>query len=115
MTNEDFQSRMDFILQQQAELTSKVDALVEIQARSETRLGRVEESFVLLVQMAKITDDRLDTLADQVRVLTDKVNTLTDNVEALAEAQRHTDERLNALIGVVERYISNGRNGGSQG
>ena len=114
MTNGDFQAKMGFILEQQAQLTSKVDALVGIQAHSETRLSRVEESFVLLVQMAKITDERLDTLTDKVSVLTDKVSVLTDNVEALAEAQRHTDERLNALITVVDRYISDGRNGGLQ-
>lgn len=115
MANDDIQAKMEFILEQQAQLASKVDALVEIQAHSETRLSRVEESFVLLVQMTKITDERLDTLTDKVNVLTDKVNALTDNVEALAEAQRHTDERLNTLINVVEHYISDGRNGSTKG
>jgi hypothetical protein len=30
----------------------------------------------------------------------------TRSIEALTAAQRHTDERLNVLIGVVERHIT---------
>jgi methyl-accepting chemotaxis protein len=30
-------------------------------------------------------------------------------MDELAESQRHTDERLNALIAIVERYFSDGR------
>ena len=32
-----------------------------------------------------------------------------EQFRALAESQRHTDERLSALINVVDRYFSNGR------
>jgi hypothetical protein len=120
MTDEELQRKIEFIIEQQAQftgdmqllkesqvrLTAKVDTLTEIQANSETRLGRVEDSFVLLVQMAKLTDERLD-------ILTNKTDTLSEKMEALAEAQRHTDERLNTFIEILERYISEGRNGKS--
>lgn len=121
MTDEELQRKIEFIIEQhaqfssgmrllnesQARLTAKVDTLAEIQANSETRLSRVEESFVLLVQMAKITDERLD-------ILTDRADDLAEKMGDLAEAQKHTDERLNAFIEVLERYISEGRNGQSQ-
>ena len=115
MTNEEIQERIEFLIEQQSQLTArvdrfaaKVDTLVEIQANSETRLSRVEESFVLLVQMARITDERLD-------VLTDRVSDLTEKMSALAEAEKNSDERLNTLIGVVERHISEEHNGKSGG
>jgi chaperonin cofactor prefoldin len=107
MTNEELEKRVEFIIEHQAQLTAKVEELAAIQSQSEIRLSRVEESFVLLVQMAKITDSRLDTL-------TQNVDTLTEKVIALTDAQKNTDERLNTLIGVVERYISEGRNGKSE-
>jgi vacuolar-type H+-ATPase subunit I/STV1 len=108
MTNEELEKRVEFIIEHQAQLTAKVEELASIQSQSEIRLRRVEESFVLLVQLAKIMDSRLDTLTQNVDALTEKVTALTD-------AQKNTDERLNTLIGVVERYISEGRNGKSQG
>jgi predicted nuclease with TOPRIM domain len=122
MTNEEIQERIEFLIEQQSQLTAsvdrfaaKVDTLVEIQANSETRLSRVEESFVLLVQMARITDERLDVLTDRVSDLTDRVSDLTEKMGALAEAEKNSDERLNTLIGVVERHISEEHNGKSRG
>jgi hypothetical protein len=32
-----------------------------------------------------------------------------DQLKRLAEAEVRTDARLNTLIGVIERYLSNGR------
>jgi hypothetical protein len=34
---------------------------------------------------------------------------LTQKMTELAEAQKRTDERLNIVIGIVERYFSDGR------
>ena len=128
MTNEEMQQRIEFIIEQQAQfttdiqllkeaqtrLTAKVDTLAEIQANSETRLGRVEESFVLLVQLAKLTDDRLDTLTQSMAILTQAQARTDTKLAELAEAETHTEERLNTLINVVERYISKGSNGNSE-
>lgn len=129
MTNEDFEKRMEFIIEQQAifaadmnllkesqtqltdrvdRLSVKIDALADMQAQSEIRLSRVEESFVLLVQVARITDERLDTLSQKMEILTEAQARTDNRMAELAEAQIHTEERLNALINVVDRYISRG-------
>lgn len=135
MSNERIEKRIEFIIDQQAQFTtdmnllkesqaqftervdrlaSQVEALAAIQAQAEVRLGRVEESFILLVQMARITDERLDNFGEKMAMLTE-AQTRTDNKLAdLAEAQTHTDERLNTLIDVVERYISKGSDGNSR-
>jgi hypothetical protein len=128
MTNEEMQQKIEFIIEQQAQfttdiqllkeaqsrLTAKVDTLAEIQANSEIRLGRVEESFILLVQLAKLTDDRLDTLTQSMTILTEAQARTDTKLAELAEAETHTEERLNTLINVVERYISKSSNGNSQ-
>ena len=40
---------------------------------------------------------------------------MNEVVAALFEAQRHTEEKLDAFIGVLERYISEDRNGKGNG
>jgi predicted nucleic acid-binding Zn-ribbon protein len=105
--NEEMQRTMQFILEQQAQLTvnldrlsEKVDKLTEVQAQNESRTKQLEESFLVLVQLATNMDERMDT-ADE-------------RMHALTEAQRQTDERLSAFINAVERYISERRNGDAQ-
>ncbi|HYX72992.1 MAG TPA: hypothetical protein VE732_09480 [Nitrososphaera sp.] len=100
MTNEEIEKTMQFILQQQAEFTSNFQKIEEARERDSARIKQLEESFRLLVQLARNHDERLVSLAEaQLRTS-----------EQLAE----TDERLNSLISVVERYItSKGQNGTS--
>ena len=85
-------------------------------------MSRLEESFVILVDLAKLSDYRLEALAQsqdalaqsQVR-LSRNVEALTDimmqmadaqknangRLDALALAQKETTERLNAFIAIV--------------
>jgi len=39
----------------------------------------------------------------------DQFQRVDESMESLAKAQRSTEERLNALITIVERYFSNGK------
>lgn len=162
--------QIEFMKEHLAHLTAKLDETATLQAQyearqtqSEVRLSRVEEGFAMLIQLAKMTDSRLDDLTQNVETLTQNVGTLTQNVNALTDkfdsltdkfdsltdkfdsltgkfdsltgkvdsltgkldaltekvaaltdAQRNTDERLNTLINVVERHISEGHNGKRQ-
>ena len=40
---------------------------------------------------------------------------MNEVVAVMADTHRHTEEKLDAFIGVLERYISEGRNGQSGG
>lgn len=95
MTNEEMQNTVQFILEQQAQLTVKVDKLAEAQLKSEGRVSSLEQSFLMLVEFSRGVDERQDTLTAQ----------LAETNAQLAE----TDKRLSSLIDTVERYIS--RNG----
>ena len=73
---------MDFILQQQAQLT---------------------------VSMSQLTE-KVDRLSDKVDRTADSVNALLAIAEIHDQEMKATDERLNALVNVVDRYIT-GRTG----
>jgi hypothetical protein len=111
MTSEEFQKAMEFIVNQQAQGSAKIDALSEAQrvaqetqrdaeqrwTRSDERWTRTEEDIRALLSIAEI-HQREDA-------------TLGENTSAVSENGRATDEHLNAFINVGERQISEGRNG----
>ena len=101
MTNEEMQRAMDFIVETEAKSSAKIDALAEAQkqgqkeadqrwARADERWARTEESIRALLAIAELHEREITSLGEQTR---------------------STDDRLNALINVVERQIANGRNG----
>ena len=97
MTNEEMQRAMNFIVEQQAETTAKIDALAETQKRGEEKWSRTEEGIRALLAIAEIHEREIMAQSQQIA--------------DLRETTKSTDDRLNALINVVERQISNGRNG----
>ena len=86
-----------FIVEQQAQVTTRMDSLIETVESLSGTVG---------------------TLSGTVEKLSGKVDRTADSASALlAIAEIHdreikeTDERLNALINIVERHINEGRNG----
>lgn len=84
MTNEEIQRVMEFIIKQQESFSEKLERMRELH---EERLGQLERAAVNLY-------NTVDELGKTQRVLTVKM------IE-LAEAQAHTDQRLNALIDII--------------
>ena len=75
----------------------------------QSRLDRMEGLMGLLVEdHVKFQEEHKLLLMAQV-VLTDRVDrlaqTLDTAVREISEAQKHTDERLNALIAVVDDLV----------
>jgi hypothetical protein len=104
MTNEEMERAMTFIVDQQAQTAvkldqtaTKLDALAETQKRGEEKWSRTEEGIRALLAIAEIHEKEIQAQSQQIA--------------SLGETTKSTDERLNALINVVERQISNGRNG----
>ena len=108
MTNAEMQKTMEFIVNQQAQSSGKIDALSEVQReahhaaeerwkRSDERWERTEEGIRALLAIAQIHEGEIATLGEKIA--------------EVSENGRATDERLSALINTVERQISEGRNG----
>lgn len=87
MNNEEFERKMAFIVEQQAQFSVDIQQLQETQAQTEKVVARLANA----------------TLAG--------FNDLNVKIDALVDSQMRTDETLRNLIAVVDRYFNEGRNG----
>jgi len=111
MTNEDMQKAMSFILEQQAQSSVKIDALAEAQKQAEKRWSRTEDGIRALLSIAEIHERDINALDNKIGTLSETIGTLSETIGKLSETGSAADERLNALINIVERHITEGRNG----
>jgi hypothetical protein len=102
MANEDkVQKQMEFIVEQQAQFASDIGQLKDIVSRlAKATLDRFEDS-----------DNTVTALINAQMKTEGNVSTLAAKMVELADAQAHTDQRLNVLIDIV----GNRHNGKSQG
>lgn len=103
------QRNINFILEQQAQFSADMQQMREAQAQAEEkwerRWGRTEEGIRALLAIAEIHNQEIQEIKDLAKA----------QAEAQARTDRQmaeTDERLNALVNVVEKMISDRRNGG---
>jgi hypothetical protein len=94
MNNEEFDRKMAFIVEQQAQFAVDIQQMRELQAQTESVVGRLAHATL-----------------EGFRDVNAKIDSLVDSQVKLTEAQTHTDETLRNLIAVVDRYFSEGRNG----
>src|SRR5437016_4098389 len=108
MTNEEMQRAMDFIVEMEAKSSAKIDALAEAQKadhkEAEQRWARTEEGIRALLAIAEIHEREINTVSHQVSSLSRDIGTLGETTQA-------TDDRLNALINIVEQLINERRDG----
>ena len=101
MTGDEMQRAIDFIVEQEAKSSAKIDALAEAQKQAqkdaEQRWGRTEEGIRALLAIAELHEKEIQANTQQIL--------------SLGETTRATDDRLNVLINVVERHIGESRNG----
>ena len=99
------QRTMKFILEQQAQFTVDMQRMREAQAEAdgkwERRWGRTEKGIRSLLAIAELHDQEIKELA--------KVQAAAQ--ERTDRQMADTDERLNALVNVVERIIGDKRKG----
>jgi septal ring factor EnvC (AmiA/AmiB activator) len=93
MTNEEIQRVIEFIVKQQEQFSEKLEQMRELH---EERINGVERAVVHLYNAS----------TELAKAHTDLAVKMTE----LAEAQAHTDQRLNVIIDIIEQ----GRDGKSQ-
>jgi Na+/phosphate symporter len=115
MNDEERQRQMDFILNQQAQFAADIQRLNEAQARTEETLNRtnvtLDRAVGALNQLTAVTLNLAETMVNGFQELREKAAASeARHAELIAEM----DERLNRMIVVVERHISEGPHGTSQ-
>lgn len=115
MTNEEMQKTMEFIVEQQAQASAKIDALTEAQKGADERWNerwtRTEEGIRALLSIAEIHEREIASLGEKIAAVSENGRATDKRIAEVSENGRATDERLNTLINVVERQISERRNG----
>src|SRR5258705_641902 len=94
MSNEEFERKMVFIVEQQAQFASYIQQLQESQARTD--------------QVVAQTGEIVARLANVTHIGFTEVNA---KINALVDSQIRTDENVRNLAAVVDRYFSEGHNG----
>jgi uncharacterized protein YgbK (DUF1537 family) len=95
MTNEEFERKMEFIVNQQAQFSVGIQQLREAQAQTEQLINRLAAATF-----------------EGFRDVNVKIDALVDSHIRLQESQARTDENLRNLIAVVDRYFK-GKNDGN--
>lgn len=96
MMNDDFEKKVEFIVERQAQFAVKMEQLEDIVAR-----------------LAKATLDRFEATDKRMDDFDEKMSALVDSQIRTEEIVKETTESLKNLIAVVDRYFSQGRNGKS--
>lgn len=112
MTNEEIQKRIEFIIEQQAQFAADIQQLRETQAADSKIMKEKHNSLTEALTTVVGMIGKLSAAQERTDA---NVAELAEKMITLADAQANTDERLNMLIGMVERYFSDGRNGKPQG
>ena len=97
MTREEMERTMAFILEQQAQASAS-------NAQIQSTLAEITSTMARLTER---TDRNAEGITALLAIAEMHEREITDN----RQAQARTDERLNALINTVERYIGERRDG----
>jgi hypothetical protein len=104
MTEDELQKRMEFIIEQQAQLVVNQENAEERVTRLENAMSELAESQTHMIRVQEHMNEVVAVMADS--------QTRTDaRLDTLIDVQIRTDERLDTFISVLERYISEDRNG----
>ena len=95
MSNEEFEKKAEFIIEQQAQFAA--------------RIGQLEE---IVVRLAQGTLDRFEATDKRINEVDEKIAALVDSQIHTEEIVKETAENIRNLTAIVDRYFQ-GRNGKS--
>ena len=102
MTNDEIERAIEFTVKQQGQFNSDMQRL-------EQNLGTVERNLGTAVNiLSELTKTQL-RMAESEILRDNRIGELAKAQQRTDEALAETNDRLNSLIVVVERYFSNGR------
>ena len=106
MSNEEFERRMEFILEQQAKFEANFAKQQEQNSQAIARLDTVNRQIAELVGFTGVLRDALIGLTHHAERHDREIADIRRALAEQAEKGKATDARLNALIRIVERHVS---------
>lgn len=105
MDQDKIDKTLEILLQNQAqfytELQQTQELQKEFQKNFENRVVNLEQASINLLEAVKQTNET-------VKEVSKNVDEISKNVDELRAAQKETDQRLNAVIYMAERFFSRG-------
>ncbi len=106
MDEEKINKTIEILLQNQAQFYANLQMMQDTNKDAETRISVLERATVNLYNATTKTNETIGKLADVVGELAGKI-------DKLADARKETEERLNAVIFMVEKFLGS-QNGKSE-
>jgi predicted nucleic acid-binding Zn-ribbon protein len=103
MDDEKIERTIEFILNNQAQFTVDIQKLQEAHQSAEKRLNQLERAAVGLYTASLDLTKNVNQLTEDLKEFR---KTQEGGMRELRESQKETDKRLNAVILMVERYLS---------
>jgi len=113
MDDEKLERTIEFILNNQTQFTVDIQLLQKSQKEGEKRVNVLER---VCLNLYNASVEQKDAIAEQNQAIaeqTKNINQLSADVKELREGQKETDERLNVVILMAEKFFS-GENGNSK-
>jgi len=104
LTNEEIQRAIEFIIQQQAECTARQAEYAARFERDESRLARLEESFTILIELARGTDQRLDSITGALATLSHTMNELVQRTMSDEARLTRLEESFTLLAKLAHKH-----------
>jgi uncharacterized phage infection (PIP) family protein YhgE len=115
MNNEEFDRKMAFIVEQQAQFAAEIQQLQESQVQLQESQARTDQ---VVAQTAAVVGEAGEVVTRLAKVthagfteVNAKINALVDAQIRTEESLSRTNENLRNFIAVVDRRFSDGRNG----
>ncbi len=114
MSNEEFEKKRDFILDQQAQFSVDIQRLREAQTQTEQVIAQTGEIVTRLANVTlvgfKEVNVKINALVDSQIRTDEKISALADStdgkINALLSSQIHTDEKFKALADSTDGKIN---------
>jgi len=103
MNNEEFDRKMAFIVEQQAQFASDIQQLQKSQARTDQVVAQIGD---VVTRLANVTHAGFTEINAKINALVDAQIRTEENLMRTDKNVAITDESLKNLIAVVERYLS---------
>ena len=110
---DNIESRMNFIIEQQAQFAAGIQLLKERESGMfrmiEANAGMIRQLVDVSLSLARNLEETDRRLGARIEQLTERQTQFDASMRELREAQAHSDRRLDALIDVVDKLTR--RNG----